>query len=116
MGLPQMLEQCAEMDVKLFQICDFEAIVQMSDAGLAALRKQAEDFGIELELGTKGVSPDVLDRYLHIARQLNVSCCAACSIRRLTAQRWMKQKRCCDGHFPSLKPQAFAFVSKPMSR
>lgn len=73
MGLPQMLEQCAEMDVKLFQICDFEAIVQMSDAGLAALRKQAEDFGIELELGTKGVSPDVLDRYLHIARQLNVS-------------------------------------------
>ncbi|GKX54396.1 sugar phosphate isomerase [Leminorella grimontii] len=72
MGLPQMLEQCAEMEVKLFQICDFEAVTRMTDAELVALRKQAEGYGIELELGTKGVSAEVLDRYLHIGRQLNV--------------------------------------------
>lgn len=72
MTLVQMLEQCAELDVKLFQICDYEKITTLSDAELLELRKQAQALGIELELGTRGLKAEHLDPYLHIARKLNV--------------------------------------------
>lgn len=71
MTLFQMLEQCAELDVKLFQICDYEKITALSDADLLALRHQAEALGIELELGTRGLKAEHLNPYLHIANRLN---------------------------------------------
>ncbi|PKH21714.1 sugar phosphate isomerase [Enterobacterales bacterium CwR94] len=70
--LEQMLQQTAEMDVSVFQICDYTAIESWSDAQLQALRQQADALGITLELGTRGLGTAHLQRYLHMAAILDV--------------------------------------------
>lgn len=71
LSLAQMLEQTAALDVSVFQICDYPAIEQWSDAQLLALRGQADALGITLELGTRGLDSAHLQRYLHMAQMLD---------------------------------------------
>lgn len=69
--LAQMLQHTADLDVSVFQICDYPAIEQWSDDQLLALRQQADALGITLELGTRGLGSAHLRRYLHIAAILD---------------------------------------------
>ncbi|KAA6103415.1 MULTISPECIES: sugar phosphate isomerase/epimerase family protein [Pantoea] len=69
--LAQMLQHTADLDVSVFQICDYPAIEQWSDEQLLALRQQADALGITLELGTRGLGSAHLRRYLHIAAILD---------------------------------------------
>jgi len=55
----------------LFQICDYMPLDSMTDRELAAVRATALDLGITLEVGTKGVTPEKLARYLEIAIALD---------------------------------------------
>ncbi|PIJ51572.1 sugar phosphate isomerase [Erwinia sp. OLTSP20] len=71
LSLPQMLQQTAALGISLFQICDYPAIETWSDGQLSALRRQADELGITLELGTRGLATDHLRRYLHIAGMLD---------------------------------------------
>lgn len=73
LSLQQMLEQTAEMGVSLFQICDYSQIEGWSAAQLTALRQQADRLGMALELGTRGLIPSHLQRYLELADALEVT-------------------------------------------
>ena len=71
--LPQMLEQTAEWGVRLFQICDYPPVEGYSESQLLELAGRARELGITLELGTKGIEPDILRTYLAMAKTLGVT-------------------------------------------
>lgn len=56
-----------EWDVELFQICDHAPLDAMSEREVRDEARAARDLGLTIELGTKGVSPDRLERYLRLA-------------------------------------------------
>jgi 3-oxoisoapionate decarboxylase len=73
LSLQDMLKQTNELGCNVFQICDYPAVESLSAAELADLRDTAADLGIELELGTRGVSPTHLHRYLELCNQLGAT-------------------------------------------
>lgn len=54
-------------DVALFQICDYAPLDTMTDAELHDAARAARDLGITIELGTKGIAPEHLSRFLRLA-------------------------------------------------
>ena len=70
MDLPAMLRQTRELDVDLFQICDYPALSGYTNAELRDLKLLADELGIVLELGTRGISVDHLHSVLHSAELL----------------------------------------------
>ena len=82
------LKRTKELGLDLFQICDYPPIIAFSDEELRTLRSQAFDLGITLELGTKGIAPEHLERFLHIAALLDV--------------RLVRSMLTAPNHFPSL--------------
>lgn len=61
------LEDTRAHHVRLFQICDFAPLETMSDAALKDAARAARDLGVQIELGTKGILPEHLSRYLQLA-------------------------------------------------
>lgn len=61
------LEDTRAQDVDLFQICDYAPLDTMSDTELADAARAARELGITIELGTKGILPEHLSRYLRLA-------------------------------------------------
>ncbi|MFH8251827.1 sugar phosphate isomerase/epimerase family protein [Microbacterium sp. B2969] len=53
--------------VDLFQICDYAPLDAMSDAEVADAAAVARDLGLTIQLGTKGIDPARLERYLRLA-------------------------------------------------
>lgn len=70
LSIHDALRRAAEMGVDLFQICDYAPLEDMNDADLAAVRTTADEVGITLEVGTKGIRPEHLRKFLHIAQVL----------------------------------------------
>lgn len=68
-----MLDEAAELGTEVFQICDYPAIESMSDDQLSAVRSHADRHDIELELGTRGITPVHLNRYLALAQRLGAT-------------------------------------------
>ncbi len=60
-------EATRDLGVELFQICDYAPLDALSDAHLADAAAAARDLGITVQLGTKGVSPHHLERYVRLA-------------------------------------------------
>jgi sugar phosphate isomerase/epimerase len=60
-------EATRELGVGLFQICDYAPLDAMSDSEVADAAAVARDLGLEIQLGTKGVEPGHLARYLQLA-------------------------------------------------
>ncbi|GAA2574163.1 MULTISPECIES: sugar phosphate isomerase/epimerase family protein [Streptomyces] len=73
MSLPDMLRDTAELGGEVFQICDYAPIESYDRARLADLRATADDLGLTLELGTRGIRPDHLLTYLDTAGELGVT-------------------------------------------
>ena len=67
LSLHEALERTAALGVDLFQICDYAPLEAMSEAELKDIRATADSLGIALELGTKGIRPDHLRKFLRIA-------------------------------------------------
>ena len=67
LSIHQALERTAALGVDLFQICDYAPLEAMTDAELEAVRATADRLGISLELGTKGIRPEHLRKFLHFA-------------------------------------------------
>ncbi|SDY77610.1 sugar phosphate isomerase/epimerase family protein [Herbiconiux ginsengi] len=61
------LEATRALDVELFQICDYAPLDAMSDAEVSEAAAAARDFGVGIQLGTKGIPPAHLARYLELA-------------------------------------------------
>jgi 3-oxoisoapionate decarboxylase len=71
--LPAMIDRTAGLGVSLFQICDYPLLESYELDDLDRLRNHASRRGVQLELGTRGVRPEHLRRYLDIARRLDSS-------------------------------------------
>ncbi|MET0303163.1 MAG: sugar phosphate isomerase/epimerase family protein [Microbacteriaceae bacterium] len=67
LSLAQQLQRTRDLDVDLFQICDWLPLLAMSAAELRDARATADDLGIRLELGTKGIATDHLATFLELA-------------------------------------------------
>lgn len=67
LSLVGAFEATRDLGVGLFQICDYAPLEQMDDAELTDAAAAARDLGIAIELGTKGIEPDRLARFLDLA-------------------------------------------------
>ncbi|WP_420110667.1 sugar phosphate isomerase/epimerase family protein [Pseudactinotalea sp.] len=70
MSIEDALRDTADQGLSLFQICDDDRI---ETADLAAIRSVADQRGITLELGTRGLETEHVRRYLAIARELGAT-------------------------------------------
>ena len=64
LSLVGAFEATRELGVDVFQICDYAPLEAMGDAELADAAAAARDLGLTIELGTKGIEPDRLRRFL----------------------------------------------------
>lgn len=60
-------EDTRAQGIDLFQICDYAPLEQMSGAAVQDAARAARDLGITVELGTKGIVPEHLNRFLELA-------------------------------------------------
>lgn len=67
LSLRGAFEATRALDVDLFQICDFAPLEGMSDADARESARVAHDLGLSIQLGTKGVAPSRLARFLALA-------------------------------------------------
>jgi sugar phosphate isomerase/epimerase len=73
LSLHDILKHTHEMGCGVLQICDYPPIDTLTAAELDDIRNTAADLGIELELGTRGIDPAHLQRYLEMADRLGVT-------------------------------------------
>lgn len=67
LSLVGAFEDTRAQGVDLFQICDYAPLDAMTDAELRGAASTARDLGLTIELGTKGIMPEHLNRYLRLA-------------------------------------------------
>lgn len=67
LSLRGAFEATRALDVELFQICDYAPLDALSAAQIADAAAAARDLGLTIELGTKGIAPEHLDRFLRLA-------------------------------------------------
>jgi len=67
LSLEGAFERTRAADVDLFQICDFAPLERMTDDEARDAARAARDLGLTIELGTRGIAPDHLTRFLRLA-------------------------------------------------
>ncbi len=67
LSLQEVLSRTRDLEAQVFQICDYQPLLAYSDTQLRDLKKYAEDLGMTLELGTKGIRTEHLANYLRMA-------------------------------------------------
>jgi 3-oxoisoapionate decarboxylase len=67
------VDRTADLGVRLFQICDYPLLESYEPDDLDHLRNHASRRNVKLELGTRGVRPEHLRRYLDIGRRLDAT-------------------------------------------
>lgn len=87
MSALQLVDRAHALGVPVVQIADNLPLDAMSDQDLDALARHADELGVDIEVGTRGVLPDHIRRYLGIAARLGST------ILRVVVDR--------DGHEPS---------------
>lgn len=65
-----LLEKAKALGVKVVQIADNLPLEDLTDAELGELKQFALDAGIRIEVGTKGIEPEHMLRFLEIAQML----------------------------------------------
>ena len=67
LSLIEAFEASREFGVDLFQICDYAPLESMDAVELADAAAAARDLHLTIELGTKGIEPERLTRFLELA-------------------------------------------------
>lgn len=67
------VDRTRELGLGLLQICDYAPLETLDDIALKELREHADAQGVALEVGTKGIRPERLRRFLHIAQVLGAN-------------------------------------------
>jgi sugar phosphate isomerase/epimerase len=67
LSLVGAFEATHDLGVELFQICDYAPLDTMRASELEDAAAAARDLGIRIQLGTKGLEPDRLGRFLDLA-------------------------------------------------
>ncbi len=65
----RLVERAAELGLTLVQIADNLPLDRLSEAERGTLRARAKALGVAVEVGTRGIAPEHLRRYLAIARE-----------------------------------------------
>jgi len=73
MTAEMLIDKAVELGVKVVQIADNLPLDAMSDEHICRINTYAEEKGVTLEVGTRGIRPDSLRRYIQIAKKLNSS-------------------------------------------
>jgi sugar phosphate isomerase/epimerase len=87
-----LLQKAKNNHVSVLQIVDNPCLHEMSEEELERVSSVADEFGVTLEIGTRGIEPDHLMKYLNIAKKLKSKL-----IRTLThrlddeAASWIKE-------------------------
>jgi sugar phosphate isomerase/epimerase len=68
LSLVEMIEKTKKLGGDVFQICDYPALESMSEQEILDVVQIAQRLGIEIELGTRGVHPEHLKRYLQYCK------------------------------------------------
>lgn len=61
------LRMTRESGLGVFQICDYAPLLEMSERELRSAKAVADDLGLTIELGTKGIDVDHLTRFAELA-------------------------------------------------
>ena len=69
MSVFDLLKKARELQVPVLQIADNLPLEQLSESELDELAKQAEEWNISIEIGTKGIEASHLMRFLDIAKK-----------------------------------------------
>ena len=105
LSLIDAFETTRELGVDLFQICDYAPLETMDDAELADAAAAARDLGLTIELGTKGIEPEHLARFLRARRDLRCPARAQrCSTDLLRARRSPRPRSGCAPRCPPTRP------------
>lgn len=67
LSLIDAFECTRQLGVDLFQICDYAPLLTMSTSDLNAAAREAQNLGLRIELGTKGIQPEQLSGFLGLA-------------------------------------------------
>lgn len=67
LSLVGAFEATRALNVDLFQICDYAPLERMSPGELGDAAAAAREMGLTIQLGTKGIEPDRLSRFLDLA-------------------------------------------------
>ncbi|MCU1257210.1 MAG: Xylose isomerase domain protein barrel, partial [Bryobacterales bacterium] len=65
-----LLSRARDFDIRLVQIADNLPLDRLPESELAELKQRAAEWNIELEIGTTGVVPEHLRRFLQLAQYL----------------------------------------------
>ncbi|WP_158735827.1 sugar phosphate isomerase/epimerase [Alteribacillus sp. YIM 98480] len=71
--LKHLISKTKTLGGEVFQICDYDEIVEFSEQEVKDISLYAEQQGIELELGTQGIHPDHLKTYAVVASWLKAA-------------------------------------------
>lgn len=66
-----LIEKASDLGIGLVQICDNPALHLMDKLELEELQRASRKLGVSLEIGTRGISPEHLLKYLDIAKYLD---------------------------------------------
>ena len=105
--------------LSLLQICDYAPLETLSPStGCSRLARAADDLGIQLELGTRGIAPEHLRRYLDFARPIgrDLGPVDAEHRRSRADPRKPRPSSCCRGRCPSTPNAASPWRWRPTSR
>jgi sugar phosphate isomerase/epimerase len=69
MDVLDLLDRATELGISLVQIADNLPLDQLSPGELDRFEAQASELGIGVEVGTRGIAPDHLRAYLHLAQR-----------------------------------------------
>jgi sugar phosphate isomerase/epimerase len=75
LGALDLLKIAAQHDIRLVQFADNLPLSRVGDDELERIRGQAEQSGVEIELGTRGTEPGHLLDYLRLARYFHATLC-----------------------------------------
>jgi sugar phosphate isomerase/epimerase len=70
LGVVALLERATALGVGVVQVCDNLPLDAMDEPLLARVQERAAHLGLRLEVGTRGIEPFRLERYLELARRL----------------------------------------------
>lgn len=70
LSLTDLLDLARENNMPLVQIADNIPLEKLSQVELKAIQRYADSLNIRLEIGTRGTDPELLLRYLHIAKMM----------------------------------------------
>jgi sugar phosphate isomerase/epimerase len=65
-----LLDRARSLDVSLVQLCDRPALHELSRGRLDDIRRRARQLELQVEIGTTGMAPAHLKRYIEIAERL----------------------------------------------